>query len=74
MVDLYDQNGDRFRCYTVRQFAHLYGVTDRSIYNWMEYGLPNIDMGHDEGGTILIPAKDARTWVREMARKKGIRI
>lgn len=70
---LYDQGGRKFACMTPREFAARYDVTERSVYNWMTWGMPSIAFGDDVSEFRLIPIRLADDWVEAMIRKGVLR-
>ena len=70
---LYDQRGRKFACMTPREFAARYEVTERSVYNWMTSGMPNIPFGDDISEFRLIPVRNADEWVASMIRRGYLR-
>ena len=58
----------------MRQLARQFDVTERTVLNWVEYGLPALDIGADDGGVALIPAAEARRWITEAADNGVIRL
>ena len=61
---LYGSDGRRVLYLTVREFAAYCKVTDRTVQNWCEWGMPNLDVGDDISHFRLVPAKEAITWVK----------
>ena len=48
---------------SVKEFATLYGVDSKRVYEWIEAGLPRVRTG-DRRGSRIWPDK-ARTWLEE---------
>lgn len=69
MIYLYDRDGHRHGYYTPKQFVWKYQITDRSLYNWLKWGLPYTELGEQ----ILIPALDSRLWIEGMVREGEIK-
>jgi hypothetical protein len=74
---LYNSQGNRVLYLTPREFSAYYNrfsVTEQTVRNWMDQGMPHVELGDDVSDHCFIPAVAAVAWVREMAKRGLLRV